>query len=325
MNDPSPAPRAAGADRWNGVVERLLGWARRLSARRSRTAGLPALLAALALFAGSTALAIRALPDLDDGIRWWPLVLVGLLAWVGAVVNGAEFAASARLLGRRVGFPDALRVAIVATAANTLPIPGAIIVRTRALARLGETHLDALRATAVVGLAMVGASFSLAGGLQAGFGPRRLAGTAMLAFGVVVLAAVHRVVGTRRGGGRTRLFWWLVLVELASVALKALTLGLAVHAIGFSASPSQLAAMSISYVIALAIGVFPAGLGITELLVGLISPGVGIDAAVGVLATSVRRVTELVAFSGLAIVFALREGARTRAAAAAAGDGRAAG
>jgi hypothetical protein len=57
----------------------------------------------------------------------------------------------------------------------------------------------------------------------------------------------------------------------------------------------------------LAIGVFPAGLGITELLVGLLSPAVGLPAAVGLLSTAVRRIVELIAFSGLAIVVAVRE------------------
>lgn len=314
MRDPSAAELNAHSDPWNKLIDRVIRLARRLSARGPRTGGLPGLILALGLFVSSTGLALRALPDLDNGINLWPLVIVAVLAWVGAIVNGAEFAVSARLLGLRVGVHHAVRVAIVATAANTLPIPGAIIVRTRELNRLGETHVEAIKATAIVGLAMIGTAFALAGGLQVGFGPRRLVGAALLAVGVVLLAAVHRVTGaTRRRPRHRAIFWWLVLVELCSVGLKALTLGLAVHAVGFSASASQLASMSISYVIALAIGIFPAGLGITELLVGVISPGVGVDAAVGILATSVRRVTELVAFSGLAIVFALREASRAAA------------
>lgn len=308
MIDTPSSGRAERPDPLKRVTDRVLRSARRLSARRPRAGGLPGLLVALALFVGSTALAIRALPDFDQGIRLWPLVLIAVLAWVGALVNGAEFAVSARLLSRKVGARHAVRVAIVATAANTLPIPGAIIVRTRELYRLGETHTEAIKATAIVGLAMIGTSLTLAGGLQAALGPRRLVGAALSGVGLVLLAVVRRVMQTTaRAADHGRLFWLLVIVELCSVGLKALTLGLAVYAIGFSASASQLATMSLSYVIALAIGVFPAGLGITELLVAIISPGVGVDAAVGVLATSVRRVTELVAFSGLAIAFTIRE------------------
>ena len=64
---------------------------------------------------------------------------------------------------------------------------------------------------------------------------------------------------------------------------------------------------------------FPAGLGITELIVAVLSPTVGLDAAVGLLSTSVRRVVELVAFSGLAIVVAVREMRKNRKSASVAG------
>ena len=81
---------------------------------------------ALLLFAVATIAAVRNLPPLPKG-SGDPVLFAAIasLAAVAIVVNGAEYALSARALGGRVTFRDATRVSVLSTAANLLPIPGA--------------------------------------------------------------------------------------------------------------------------------------------------------------------------------------------------------
>ena len=58
-------------------------------------------------------------------------------------------------------------------------------------------------------------------------------------------------------------------------------------------------------VAASAIGIFPGGLGIRELLSGLIAPAVGLPASVGLIGTSVERVVGLATLSVMAVVVLL--------------------
>jgi hypothetical protein len=262
---------------------------------------------ALVLFVGATALAIARLPPLE-GVRWWLLVLSGLLAWPGVLANAAEYAVSASILGRRVPLLPATRVALVATAANLLPIPGAVLVRTRALKQEGASYRASIGSTATVGLGFIATTLVLAGGFQTVTGPRHAVGAFLAVGGIVGLVGTYLAIRSAAGRGRApRLLGTLVVVETASVALKAARFFLVVVALGFHLTVSQALAMTIAQVVALAIGIFPSGLGITEVLTAAISPAVGLDAAVGLLASSVARVSGMACFAVLALVIALVE------------------
>jgi hypothetical protein len=302
------------------LVGRLLRFAQRLGTRRPSIHPAAGISIALVLFIGSTVIAFRNLPPLDHGVRWWPLVLIGILAWIGAIAIAGEFWVSSAILGHRVPFGHALRVAVISTAANMLPIPGAVIVKTRELNKLGSTYGSAIKSTGTVGLGFVGTSLMLAGVVQLIAGPRRVFGAGMASGGLVFLVAAFYAIRAMSGRHHTPRLWLaMVGVESASVLLKAAAVGLAIYGVGFTVTLSQMTTLAIAYVIALAIGIFPAGLGITELIVAVLSPTVGLDAAVGLLSTSVRRVVELVAFSGLAIVVAVREMRKNRKSASVAG------
>ena len=289
------------------LTGRLLEFAQRLSTRPQIHPAV-GIAIALVLFVGSTVIAIRNLPPTDHGIRILPLAFIAVLAWIGAIAIAGEFWVSGAILGHRVPFGHALRVAVIATAANVLPIPGAVIVRTRELNKLGSSYGRAIGSTGTVGLGFVGTSLLLAGTVQTIAGPRRLFGVAMAIGGIVFVGACFFAIRAMSERHHVRRLFWAVLgIETASVLLKAAAVGLAIYGVGYTVTLSQMTTLAIAYVIALAIGIFPAGLGITEILVALLSPTVGLPASVGLLSTAVRRIVELLAFSGLAIVIAGRE------------------
>src|SRR3546814_1076329 len=116
---------------------------------------------------------------------------------------------------------------------------------------------------------------------------------------------VRRLAGQPMGAVLRR----LVAVEAVSVLVKAVRLYLTIRALGFDPSIAQATSLSMATVAASAIGIFPGGLGIRELLSGLIAPAVDLPASVGLVGTSMDRVICLPTLSVLAgvVLFATRE------------------
>ena len=303
---PDPTTESSG-----GLPSRLPAPLRRLAELRS-WASTPArrrvaYLVAVALFAGSTVAAWRALPSDRGGIDWALVALAAALVLPGALVNAEEYRVSARIVGQQVALPAALRVSVVAAAFNLLPIPGSVLVRTRALAKGGSTTAHAVTSTLAVGVAYIAVALVIVAAVQVGAAPVQagvllVVGIAMLA-GAAVL--VRRLAGQPMGAVLRR----LVAVEAVSVLVKAVRLYLTIRALGFDPSIAQATSLSMATVAASAIGIFPGGLGIRELLSGLIAPAVDLPASVGLVGTSMDRVIGLATLSVLAgvVLFATRE------------------
>lgn len=295
----------------DGVLSRLPAPLRRLAELRS-WASTPArrrvaYLVAVALFAGSTVAAWRALPPDRSGIDWALVALAAALVLPGAVVNAEEYRVSARIVGQQVPLPAALRVSVVAAAFNLLPIPGSVLVRTRALAKGGSTTAHAVTSTLAVGVAYIAVALVIVAGVQVGAAPVQAAVLLVVGIGMLAGAAalVRRLAGPTVGAVLRR----LVAVEAVSVLVKAVRLYLTIRALGFDPSIAQATSLSMATVAASAIGIFPGGLGIRELLSGLIAPAVDLPASVGLVGTSMDRVIGLATLSVLAgvVLFATRE------------------
>ena len=285
-------------------MSRFLARVEGLLARRRSAAGHRLLygLAALA-FVAATALGVRALPPVEDP-QWGLLVIALVLAApLTALVNGAEYVVTARILGYRIAVSEAIRVAVLASAANLLPVPGSIVVRAQALRRRGATTGRAVWATAVTGLAWIAVALAMAGALQATVEPSWIA-AGVTALGVVCLAGVAVAVRAIAGGGRAGLTLALVAVEVGAVVVGAGRFLLVMHGVGIDAGARQALALSVSGVLAALIGIFPGGLGIRELLAGLIAPVVGLTASVGVVVSAVDRVVALPALAVMALAAA---------------------
>lgn len=281
------------------VLDRLAAWDRRsLEARRSPRTRRLVLAAAVVLFAVVSVVSYRALPDLD-GARWWLVAVLVLGApSVTVAVNAAEYRTIAAALGHRVGAVEAARLTVLASAANLLPLPGGVVVRTRALRRQGSSYGRALRSNAVAGVTWVAVGALVGAVLVATRGDALLAAGLAVAGGAGLVAA--RWLLSDAAGGRAG--HWLgrfVAVEGAMVAVNALRLWLAFELLGLPVEPAQAVALTGSVIVAAAIGIFPGGLGLREVLAGAIGAAVDLPAAHAVAATAADRVCSQV---GLALI-----------------------
>jgi hypothetical protein len=294
---------------FRGRVLRVLDWIQRRRERRSPRTERILLLTALVIFVAASIAAYRHLPPLERPVRLLPLLLAGFVGTPATVLlNGAEYRFSAGMLGHRVRLLEAVRIGLLGSAANVLPIPGAALIRIRALRLLGLPYGKATLTTGIVGLVWIGTTGVLAGILQFPAGRAGL-GFALAGTGVLVLALSYTMIGAQAGarsGGV--LMARIVAIEAAFIAVLTFRYYLVMMGIGFAPTVSQAVALTVSVVLASAMGFFPAGLGLRELLAAAIGPLVGLAGAVGVIATAVDRLLALVILS-LAAVAMLALGA----------------
>jgi hypothetical protein len=260
--------------------------------RRTRVA---VLLLAFALFVVVTVVAVQHLPHLPAHDRHPDLFLVAaLLSAVGVVANGAEYMLSAAALGGRVTLRNALRVSVLSTAANLMPIPGAALVKTRALQRRGARLRVAAMLTVGIGVVWVGVAGVVAGALVANAGGRVLFGALVGAGGLGVTAAGAGILAAQDTDmPARRLVAWAIVVEFGSVAAQAVRFWLVLRAIGFDGTLAQGATLGAGAVVASAAGILPGGLGLRELLSSALGPAVGMPAAVATVVAAVERVVTL--------------------------------
>ena len=266
------------------------------------------LVIALALFLAFTYIAIRHLPPIDKPIRWSLVLLAGLVCVpFGIALNALEYRLMAHLADHHPPRLEILQVTIMGTAANLLPIPGAVVVRLANLNKGGVKVTRGLNLTAIIGITWIGAACMLGGIAEMfshpDFGVTALAiGVGLLAVAIVMLT---RIVDK---GARLAGIIELVAIETGFVFVQAARLFLIAAALRFNVSFAQASTLVIAAVTAAAIGFLPAGLGAREAIAALLSPIVGFPAAVGLVITAVDRVVNLVILSVFAgvITYATR-------------------
>jgi hypothetical protein len=258
---------------------------------------------AVAFFAGGVVYSATHFPNHHGHTRWWLLLLVAVFGPAGfTFCNVVEYRLTARLAGYSVTWAHGFRVAILGSAANLLPLPGAMLVRTRALAGMGATYGAALGSALTVGLIWLGTASTLTGVLQLG-GSHRAAGVGIGAAGVVVLVVAYRLLSRRRPGSEGAvLMARLIIVEAALTSFAALRLYAVIEGFGFHATPAQAVALSLAGVLATVTGIVPGGLGIREGLSALIGPLVGLSANLSLIAAAFERFVDLVVVGLAAIV-----------------------
>jgi uncharacterized membrane protein YbhN (UPF0104 family) len=279
------------------VVRHVRGLlARRPSPARRRLG----LAVALILFVGGAVIGVLSLPHVEQEPRWELLAVVGLVGLpLTLAVNAAEYQVTAAILGYRVPFVVALRIGVLATAANLLPIPGAVLVRAHAIRKLGASYGKIVLSTGAVGICFVGTTCLMAGGVLAASGELAFGGV-LLGAGLVLLA-LALVVLVRERGPRTgvRLLLATAARATGAIVVKAGRLYLVLVAFGYEAGVTQALTLTLAAIIALALGFFPGGLGAAEVLGAALSPLVGLSAAVGFVASAVDR---LISILGLAVL-----------------------
>ena len=219
-----------------------------------------------------------------------------------------EFLISGRVIGVRIGFVAGVKVSVLSSAANLLPIPGSVLVRVQALRQTGQPYGRATYTTAIMGIAWVGVAVLAAGAFLIGFGATFL-GTAG-SFGGVVMLAVALILASRRleSGVRMRLTAAILGVEILSVAIGGVRLYLVLLALGEQATLTAATLLTLAGVLASASGVLPGGLGLRELFATVLVPLAGVSGAVGFLASAVDRIVGLAVHAPLALLYSARRG-----------------
>jgi hypothetical protein len=252
------------------------------------------LVAAVIFFTGSVVFAAEHFPKEHGHPRWGLLVLAAVIGpTVFTACNVVEYRLTARLAGYTVTWRHAFRIAVLGSAANLLPLPGAMLVRTRAMAGMGATYGAALGSALTVGLIWLGTACALAGAMQLG-GSHRAIGAAVAAVGLVVLAIAYRILTRRRPGAQgARLMFRLVIVEAALTSFAALRLYVEIEWFGFHVTPAEAVALALAGVLATVTGVVPGGLGVREGLSAVIGPLVGLSASLSLVAAAFERLADL--------------------------------
>ena len=275
--------------------------ARPLPARSSLLARRRSILlpVAVLLFAGASTMAYRRIPDVSISAKW--LAALAALGPFTMLLNAVEYMVAGRIVRQRIPFGEAVRIAILSSAANLLPIPGAAVVRTRALKQGGSGYAAAFRSYAAVGVGWVGTALLLAGLLQIRAGAQWVG---LMATAGGLLACGAMVTLMRSAPRKMALALSVIGVETLFVMVAAARIYTAARGVGLTCSITQAVALTVAAAAASAVGVFPAGLGLRELLAALASPVIGLSAAVGVVSVAIDRLVGL-AVLGIVSVFVL--------------------
>ena len=272
---------------------------RRLAGLRSRRGIARTLLVVASLiFLASLILSYRNLPNVVFDWRW--LLVTGGVTAVILLVNGLEFQVAGRILGHRIGPGEAFRVSILSSAANLLPIPGAVLVRTQALKMKGSRYGEAFKSTGAIGAGWLGIALTLAGLLLALSG-NLFVGLGFSVAGAGALAVMVTLVRLT-GGSVARSCFRIIAVETVFVLLSGVRVYTSLHGIGVDASATQALALTVAAALANAAGIFPGGLGLRELIAGALSPLVGLPVAAGVLGAAVDRLIGLIVLATATLV-----------------------
>ncbi len=263
---------------------------------------------AAVVFAGGVVAALRATDVRAADLRWWPLVVVAVVGTPATIVaNAAELRAMGRCLDPAFvpSWARSVRLVVVATAANVLPLPGGALVRVHALTSAGASVARSTAINLLAAGAWVATAVALAGAAAIGYRPALgVAGVAAGLGGIAVVAVTIRAVAAAWSPAAVA---GLLGVEVATTLLHAARLWLVLVALDVEVVVSQAVVLGAAAPLAAAAGMFPAGLGLAELLSALLAPAVALPAATGLLATALARVLGLAATAPIALALGVRE------------------
>lgn len=244
-------------------------------------------------------------------VDWWLLAVVAALVTpLGVALNALEL----RVMGRAVTspgtavmtWPTALRAVVLATVANLLPLPAGALVRIQAVRAAGAGSAAAT-AINVAGAGM----WSGAGLLIAGLALLLTDATLVAVAGVLIgMAAI--AVGALMVRRLNPQHWRVAALRLAGVEfafalLQGVRLMLVLLALGFEVAVWQGLVLGAAAPVAAAAGVFPAGIGLAEVLTALVSPFAALPEAAGFLVAGVSRLLGLGLLVPLAFWLGVRE------------------
>ncbi|MCB1736863.1 MAG: flippase-like domain-containing protein [Gammaproteobacteria bacterium] len=248
---------------------------------------------ALTVFLGGVGFAINeAAIDPDKVNPWIFLALLLGPTPMNIALNALLLRYAADALGQTLRFMPALRITVIATASNMLPLPGAYFVRTYALAPNADAA--SLKRAATINLLVIKQSITLAVLVFAisvsDLFPLRYTIPAILT-AAVVLALIALM--WRRYGFRWRNFAITVAVQVAMISGEVIRIALAFFALGAHIELRQAAAISIAGIMSSVAAIVPGGVGIRELGAAGIALLIGVIPELAFAATALNWIAAL--------------------------------
>ncbi|MEX6633046.1 lysylphosphatidylglycerol synthase domain-containing protein [Hyphococcus lacteus] len=217
------------------------------------------------------------------------VILITFAIPVSIFLNSCETWLTARLANKRFGFLESLRLTIIAIASNSLPIPGATIVRLSSLKKSGASTTTSIMITLTLIAIWAGVSFLFSGIYLLQI--ISWLGGASLAVGTTLL--LGGVIGLHRTNKNWPLIIYSIALKIFLTATIILRMGLCLYAVGIEASIAQLSIFAIGGLLGSASSIVPAGLGLRELASAVLAPISGIAASAAFVATALNRVISL--------------------------------
>lgn len=242
----------------------------------------------LCLFCVGVGVSIWARPDLLTAPDLIPTAALVVAAMpLGLYLSVLDFQAMGRLSGVRVPTGAALEVVIASRAANTLPVPGSILVRIAALKAHGVTFKRSGGLSVLLTFIWGGGGFLFSGACLM-LGGHALIGGGFLLVSAALLAGCFMF--GMRGALSPRGLLHAAGLRFLLVALEAGILFLALQALRIDVGYGQAGVLAVSSFLAI---VVPAGLGVKETIIALLSPIAGIAPTEGFLAAAFMRIIGL--------------------------------
>lgn len=260
---------------------------------------------ALVILVVGTWIAYRQLPSAVT--LQWHLIALAVLVGVPLTIgfNAAEYATSGAVVGYRVAPREALQISVLGSAANLLPLPGAALVRVRGLRRRGSGYGRAAMSTSIIGLAWLGTAALVAGAFQLLGDLSRGVGAVLVGAGLLAWLMASSLLAHKSSRSALPIGLRIMAIELGAVLISTLRLYLVLEALGIGTSFWQAAVLTVSAALASAVGFFPAGLGLRELISSVLGPLASIPAASAFLATAVDRLLDLAVLLPLALLLVM--------------------
>lgn len=236
----------------------------------------------------------------DTQFNWvffWLLAFFGVP--LGITLNAVGFQISSSAVGRVSSLGGALRVTIVSSMANFLPVPAGPVIRATALYAHGATYSAAAKITAAVALYWVSVALIVAGaGL--GYIVRHLG---FLVLGLIGLTAGSlAVIMTRSVCGSSGIVFRFCGLAIVMHLTATLNIWLAFKMIGLDVNVVESTIVASSGTAGALVGIVPGGLGLNEGIAALIAGSIGIAASAGFVVVALNRVISYAVSLPFAIV-----------------------
>lgn len=299
MDDRSDSPPASV-----GFFQRLeSGW--KLALEKGQRHRRAILFVAASAIIVALVLTIRAHPEILENLSWPIVLLLTIIATPLLVLLGAvEFVIMAAALRVSITLGRSFFVTVIATAANFLPAPGAMMTRIAALKAAGATAKRGAQLSLYFALLWVAMTMILGGGGVIAGGKPPL-GAAILAAGLAMTAVAAGLVAAL--GAPAHTIAQLIFLRFLGVFLDGVRIAIALAAIGVDVPLYKAMIFTLASSFGSALSLVPMGLGIRELIAGLLSPLAGIPIALGFAGAVLMRLADLIVIFFLAIVLGLHE------------------